>query len=296
MTMTWLILVGIVAGAGLAVMIAELRPAPPELGAALDRLHQRPGTSGEHGWSEEPVSALDRVGGRLLGLSFATVPRQELLLVGRTPARFMFHKLAFAVLGLLAAPYLQLMLTMTGLSVSVVIPAVGSLGVAALCWFIPDLVVRGEAKEARTDYLHAIAAYLELVALERAADCGPAEALLRAAKVGRGRAFQQLEAVLDRSALERRPPWDGLTEMASELGLTPLQDLSDTMRMSGDDGAAVYRTLRARAENLRAELLSAELAKSNVVSEKMVVPGVALVMIMTMLIAFPAVYRMFTNA
>jgi hypothetical protein len=205
-------------------------------------------------------------------------------------------KLAFALLGLLAAPYLQVILTMAGIGLSVAIPVVASLAFATLCWFVPDLVLRGEAEEARTDYLHAVAAYLELVALERAADCGPAEALLRAAKVGRGRAFQQLEVVLDRAALDRRPPWDGLTEMAAELGLTPLQDLADTMRMSGDDGAAVYRTLRARAENLRAELLSAELAKSNVVSEKMVVPGVALVMIMTILIAYPAVYRMFTNA
>jgi hypothetical protein len=296
MTMTWLILVGIAAGAGLAVMIAELRPAPPELGAVLERLHQRAPGAGEPQLSEDPPGAIDRIGGRLLGLSFVTVPRQDLLLVGRTPARFMALKLAFALLGLLAAPYLQVILTMAGVSLSVAIPAVASLACAALCWFVPDLVLRGEVEEARTDYLHAVAAYLELVALERAADCGPAEALLRAAKVGRGRAFQQLEAVLDRAALERRPPWDGLTEMAADLGLTPLQDLADTMRMSGDDGAAVYRTLRARAENLRAELLSAELAKSNVVSEKMVVPGVALVMVMTILIAYPAVYRMFSSA
>jgi hypothetical protein len=179
-----------------------------------------------------------------------------------------------------------------GISLPVLVPAVCSLALAALMWFLPDLLLRGQAAEARVDYLHAIAAYLELVALERAADRGPAEALLSAARVGDGPVLRRIAAALDRATLERRPPWDGLADLADELGLTPLQDLADTMRLAGTDGAAVYQTLRARAANLRAELLSDELAKANVVSERMVLPGTALVMVFTVLVGFPAVSRM----
>ena len=65
------------------------------------------------------------------------------------------------------------------------------------------------------------------------------------------------------------------------------------MRLSGSDGAAVYTTLRARARNLRAELLAEELTRANVDSERMVVPGSVLVTLMTLLIAFPAIFQMF---
>ncbi|MFD0331336.1 hypothetical protein ACFQZC_32310 [Streptacidiphilus monticola] len=39
---TWLVLVGGLLGGGLALLASELRPAPPELASALDRLHRPP--------------------------------------------------------------------------------------------------------------------------------------------------------------------------------------------------------------------------------------------------------------
>ena len=287
--MTWLIVAGAVLGVGLALLAAELRPAPPELAGALERLHREPlpltGTA--------PPGPVDRFGGLLLGLRWVRIPTRELALIGRTPARFMAHKALFAFLGLMVPPYLQLMDVLLGFSLPLVIPVIGSLALGALLWFVPDLVVASEAKEARIEYLHGVASYLELVALERAADCGPAEALSRAAQVGRGTVFRRIGNALDRATLDRRPPWDGLDALADELGLLPLQDLADIMRISGTDGAAVYRTLRARARNLRSELLTDDLTRSNLDSERMVAPGSALVTLMTVLIAFPAVYRMF---
>jgi hypothetical protein len=287
--MTFLILAGAVLGIGLALLVAELRPAPPELGAALDRLHREPLPP----LRTAPPSPFERFGGLLLGLRWARIPYQQLALIGRTPARFMAHKALFAFLGLLLPPYLQVMEGLLGGSLPLVVPVLGSLALAGLLWFLPDYIVSGEAKEARVEYLHGVAAYLELVALERAADCGPAEALSRAAQVGRGTVFRRIGSALDRATLDRRPPWDGLDALADELGLLPLQDLADIMRISGTDGAAVYTTLRARARNLRSELLTDDLARSNLDSERMVVPGSALVTLMTVLIAFPAVYRMF---
>lgn len=290
--MTWLIVAGVAVGIGLALLAAELRPGPPDLGTALDRLHSEPGRP--HGARPLPRSGpLEKLGARLLGVRGARIPFSELALIGRTPATFMAHKVMFALVGLGILPFLQAVYVVMGGSLPVVVPVLGSLVLAGLFWFLPEVIVHSEAKEARTEYLHGIASYLELVALERAADCGPAEALSRAAGVGRGTVFRRIADALDRATLDRQPPWDGLDALAEELALTPLQDVADIMRISGTDGAAVYRTLRARARNLRAELLAEELAKANVDSERMVAPGSALVTLMTVLIAFPAVYQMF---
>lgn len=290
---TWLILVGAVLGGGIALLISELRPAPPELSSALDRLHRPPAAVSTAAAGEAQDRFLDRLGGRLVGLSWARIPYRELALVGRSPARFMAYKLVYTLVGLVAAPYLAFLSSFAGLHGGVVLPAFGSLVAAGCCWFIPDVLVRGEAAEARTEYLHGICAYLELVALERASDSGPSEALIRAAQIGHGTVFRRIALALDRAALDRRAPWDGLDGLAEELGITALQDVADIMRISGTDGASVYQTLRARARNLRAELLADELAKANVDSERMVVPGSMLVVILTGLIAFPAVYQMF---
>ncbi|WP_329570210.1 type II secretion system F family protein [Kitasatospora sp. NBC_01266] len=287
----WAVLAGCVAAAGIALLIAELRPAPPDLGQALERLHrapaeQRDGTEAADGpW-------YDRLGNRSLALAGSRVPLQSLALIGRTPARFMAHKLLFALIGLLLPGYLSAMAQFTGLGLPVALPALLGVALAVGGWLLPDGIVQGEAKEARTEYLHGIAAYLELVALERAADHGPAEAMRRAAAVGRGTVFRRLRDALERAATDRLPPWDGLDALAEELGLSALQDVADIMRLSGTDGAAVYDTLRARAKGLRDELLAAELAEAGSTSEQMVAPGAALTLLMTVLIVYPALYQM----
>ncbi|MFD9129752.1 type II secretion system F family protein [Kitasatospora sp. NPDC059571] len=295
----WAVLAGGAAAGGLALLLAELRPAPPDLGQALDRLHRTPDP---HPPEAERATWFDRIGADSLrlagggsrpgGWGRVRIPYQQLSLIGRSPARFMAHKLLFAVAGLLLPGYLTAMAAVADVALPVAVPLVAGPALAAVLWFVPDGIAAGEAREARTEYLHGIAAYLELVALERAADCGPAEALRRAAAVGRGPVFRRIRDALERAATDRVPPWDGLDVLAADLGLTPLQDLADIMRISGTDGAAVYDTLRARAKSLRGELLAEELARANADSERMVAPGAALTLLMTVLIVFPALYQM----
>ncbi|WP_377272314.1 hypothetical protein [Peterkaempfera sp. SMS 1(5)a] len=290
----WAVLAGAGAAAGVALLASELRPAPPDLGPALDRLHRAPSRE-RPGVAAVQPTWYDRIGERLTAVPGARIPHRELSLIGRTPARFMLHKLLFALIGLLLPGYLGAMAALLDVPLPVLFPAVTGPALAVLLWLVPDAVVRGEAKEARVEYLHAIASYLELVALERAADCGPADSLVRAAAVGRGAVFRRLSDALERAATDRLPPWDGLEALAAELGLTPLQDVADIMRISGTDGAAVYDTLRARARSLRSELLAEDLARANTDSERMVAPGSALTMLMTALIAFPALYQMLNS-
>ena len=290
--LTWLILVGAVVGLGFALLASQVRAAPPDLGAVLERMQSVPGGLDR---ATAPSGFVDRLGTPLTTMPGVSIPHQSLALTGRTASRFLGTKVLCALVGLAVPPYLQLFTWLFGWHVPVLFSAAGALGLALLMWFLPDWSLKGQAAEARTEYLHAISAYLELVAMERAADHGPAESLRRAAKVGRSPAFLQFSAALDRSALDRKPPWEGLTELGERLGLSPLTDLADIMQVSGADGASIYTALRARAHNLRSELLAAEQARAAVESERMVIPGTVLVMLMTILIAYPAVAVMFSG-
>ncbi|MBC3841773.1 type II secretion system F family protein [Streptacidiphilus sp. 4-A2] len=290
--LTWLILAGAVVGLGLALLVSQLRAAPPDLGTVLERMQPASGL----GRALPPGSLLDRLGVPLLQLPGVRIPEQQLALTGRSPSRFMATKALCALIGLAFPPYLQLFAVLFGAHPPLLLSLGGALALAAVMWFLPDWTLKGQAAEARTEYLHAISAYLELVAMERAADHGPAESLRRAATVGRSPVFRQFAAAMESAALDRQPPWVGLTALGRRLGLSALTDLADIMQVSGTDGASIYTALRARAHNLRSELLAAEQAKASVESERMVIPGTILVMLMTVLIAYPAVAVMFSGA
>jgi hypothetical protein len=182
-----------------------------------------------------------------------------------------------------------------GLAVPFYIPVVVGLGLGALLWFIPDLSVRDQANRAREEFSHAVAAYLDLVALKRAADSGPTEALERAAAIGKGWAYIRLQEAMLRARVDKIPPWEALVQLTEELDLPVLEDVAEIMRMSAHDGAAVYTTLRARAKSLRIELLSKQATEANENSEKMTAPGALLAVLVMLLVAFPAVINILTT-
>ncbi|NYI03246.1 hypothetical protein [Allostreptomyces psammosilenae] len=292
----WLaVLSGVLLGAGIALLVRQLRPAPPDLSSALARLHEDapPRRADAEGGRPDPVA---RLGAALSRLSWVRFPEREMDLMELPRERFLVQKAGFALIGLVLPSVLALIWLVAGFGTPPQVPLVAGLGLAAALWFLPDLIVRSQAAERRVEFLHAIAAYMELVALERAADAGPGEALERAAQVGSGPAFGRIRDALERARLAREPAWQGLERLAQDLALTPLEDMAATMRISGTDGAAVYDGLRARARSLRGELLADDLAQANTDSERMVAPGALLVMLLVAGLAFPALYTMLVSS
>jgi Flp pilus assembly protein TadB len=173
----------------------------------------------------------------------------------------------------------------------VAIPVLVSVVLGATLFMVPDLDVRRRATAARHDVRRTVCAYLELVALERAGDAGAVEALERAATVADSPAFVRIRDALTRAQLAGVPPWSGLSALAEQVGVAELGDLADIMRLSGEDGAAVYTTLRARAASLRSQLLSADAAAANAASEHMIVPVALLGIAFMALIGYPAFAR-----
>jgi len=158
-------------------------------------------------------------------------------------------------------------------------------------FFLPDYNVRDDAKKARAEFARALGAYLDLVALERNSGAGPRQAMEAAADVGDSWVFRRLGEELARTRWSGLTPWEALHELAAELGLPELDDLADIMRLSGEEGAAIYTSLRARSAALRTAMLNTEKAKANEVGERMSIPMSLLGVIFLAILIAPALLR-----
>lgn len=280
-------------GAGLALLVRELLRPQPALGPALARsapsslTMPEPELDREEAWGQWLLARVEHLPG-------VRVPATDLALIGQGPGQFMLKKTALAALGLLCPVISTIPWIVAGVSLPFYVPAGVGLIIAGLLFITPDLAVRDQAKRAREEFAHALSAYLDLVALKRAADAGPAQALEKAAEIGRGWPFLYLQGALRRARLEKIPPYQALTELSAEYGLPVLDDLADIMRGSATEGAAVYKALRARSSALTTELLADQAAEANAASEKMTAPGALLAVLVMLLMAFPAVIRMLT--
>ncbi|WP_330358891.1 type II secretion system F family protein [Streptomyces chartreusis] len=287
------VLTGATAGAGLALLVRELLRPQPALGPALARstpaalTKPEPEPDREERWGRWLLARLEHVPG-------IRIPTTNLALLGQQPGQFMLKKTTLAGLGLLCPVIATIPWILAGISLPFYVPAAFGLLIAVLLFITPDLAVRDQAKRAREEFAHALSAYLDLVALKRAADAGPAEALEKAAGVGSGWPFLYLQGALRRARLEKIPPYEALTQLAHEYDLPVLDNVADIMRSSATDGAAVYKALRARTAALNTELLADQATEANTASEKMTAPGALLAVLVMLLLAFPAVIRMLT--
>ena len=295
--LTVAVLAGATAGAGVLLVVHELWPARPDLATALARLDTPPRSQSPSRLTTEHATAGSRTGTTRIGRWLAAhatrvpLPEQDLRMLDRPSEAFLAAKAGFAVLGLALPTALLALLWLLGLTPPPIMPGILPLGAAVVLFFVPDLILRSEAEQARTDFRQAVAAYLELVALERAADGGPADSLERAAAVGHGRDFTRIANALHRARLVGVPPWVALAELSETTGVEDLRDLADIVALAGDDGAAIYTTLAAKAAALRTRALAEAQAEANAASERLTLPAVALGLGFVLLVAYPALAR-----
>ena len=295
---TWqVLLAGALVGAGLAVVVAGLVPTHPDLRAALARLDPR--TASDFTTAPEGNGPLGAARARVLPRLIETLGLRrfaaDLRMVDQNAETLAVRKIGYALLGLAFPSVMALMLAAVGVRAPTVMPVVIAVASAGVLFFVPDVELRRRAGRARDDMRRATCVYLELVALERAADSGATEALERAATVGQSREFERIREALLTAEVTGKPAWAGLHDLAAATQVPELGDLADIMRLSGQDGAAVYSTLRARAASLRNQLLTATAAQANAASEHMTVPVALLGVAFMALIAYPAFARIFAG-
>ena len=285
-------------GLGLTLLVARLLPVEPDLADALDRVSStRRQASASAGTAHTGKERLGLWGLRVLppGLWVRT-PTRELALLRISTAQFYGEKLTFAFLGLVIPPGLALLFNSLGLGLPLQIPALASIGLAALMFILPNYNALDDAKKARIEFTRALGAYIDLVALERNNGIGVRQAMEAAAGVGDTWVFTRLAEELTRSRWSGLPPWDALHTLAEELGLPELDDFADIMRLSGEEGAGVYATLRARSAAMRTAMLNDEIAQANAVGERMTIPGSLLGVIFMALLVAPSLLRMLTTS
>lgn len=293
-----MIAAGTLVGLGLVLLVARFLPAEPDLAQALSRLS--PAAARQASLSRSHVAAgrsgmresLGGAGARVLPARvWGTVPAQDLAVLRISPARYYGDKLLFATLGLLAGPLLPLVPMLVWPGLPLYLPVGFSLAVGGLLWFLPTYNVRDDARTARLEFRRALGAYVDLVALERAAGSAPRQAMEAAAQIGDSWVFARLAEELARTRWSGTTPWDAMRQLGDELGLPELHELADIIRLSGDEGAQIYTQLRARSASMRAALLTAHKTQANKVSEAMTVPMTLLALIFLCLLAAPQALR-----
>jgi len=291
------LLAGALMGLGGALFVVRLVPAQPDLADALRRL--APARPSARTATSAPTTCKERMGVWAMralppGLWVRT-PHRELAMLRIPLARFYGEKLMFAALGLVLVPLLAFFFELLDLGLPIAVPALGSVGLAAVMFFLPNYNAIDDAKKARLEFERALGAYIDLVALERNSGSGARQAMEAAAEIGDSWVFTRLSEELTRSRWSGLPPWDALHALAEELGLPELDDFADIMRLSGEQGASVYATLRARSGAMRAAMLNDEFAEANAVGERMSIPGSLLGVVFMALLVAPSLLRMFGN-
>lgn len=174
---------------------------------------------------------------------------------------------------LLLAPLIWLTLAVTlALFGIVTIPIVAVLVIATLigigAWYSPKIILASEASEAREEFRFALSAYLDLVSVNLLGGSRVQESMHAAVNAGKGWVFRELKHALGQTQ-QGRQAWDALAELAQEVDVVELEEVTSSMTLAGVEGARVGDTLTAKAESLRSRRLTEAEAKAGRKSEQM---------------------------
>lgn len=280
--MSLVLLLGAGTGLGLLLIARGVAPRPPALRAALAALDRPADDARGDRHRRRRLAGIAVAGG---GAAAA-----DLELVGRTRDQHGLRKVVAAA-ALAWLPFATAALAALG----GVRPSAGTVGVVALClgpvgFVVPDVELRGLARERRAEFVHALTSFLDVTAVLLAGGSGTESALHAAADLGDGWPQQRLRAALDRCRLTGQTPWDVLGALGDQLAVDELAQLATSLQLAGEQGARVRTTLLERARALRAAQLSAVEARARAVTEQMSVPVALLAVAFMLFVGFPAVW------
>lgn len=291
------LLLGAGTGAGMLLIARGIAPPRPSLAESLAQLRRTPHAAPAVISEDEGFAA--RLGGPLANallragagaLVWGRV-RRDLAVLGRSPERHLAEKATLAVVGLVLAPACATTLALAGLAIPIALPAWAAV-VCALAGFItPDLGIHADAQARRRDFRHALSSFLDLVVIALAGGGGVETALVDAAGIGQGWAFDQLRSALDQSRLARTSPWAALEHLGTELGVPELGELAASVGLAGTEGAKVRASLQAKAVSLRSHQLAEAETTAQAATERMSLPVVLLFAGFLCFIGFPAIER-----
>ncbi|MBI2709103.1 MAG: type II secretion system F family protein [Actinobacteria bacterium] len=283
-----------VAAAGVCLVARGLAPTRPTLAEVRSHLARPrwPTDAAGLGWRVRLRAAALRVAG--VGLGDPGRLHRDLAVTGRGVDRYALDKVILATVGACLPVVVTVVWAAAGVvaPVPIVLAAVAAGGVGG--FVAPNVLVRSDAARRRRDARVTVSAYADLVCIQLAAGEGVATAVRVAAETGTGSLFNRFRDALDRAARRGHSPWQALEQVADELGIPELRDLTASITRAGATGAAVRNTLAAKAITLRDHAANAELAAAQTQSERLVAPVVLMMTGFLVLVGYPAVARVLT--
>ena len=281
------------AGVGVGLLLAYLgwRPQAEPLAVALARLDHRPQAAAA---SDDEADTWDvRLGAAGLrhsgSLRTAVArARQDLRTVGRSAEEQAARTLLYGGFGLFLGPWLGMVTWLAGAAFPpVVLGTVGLLG-AGLGVVAPWTSVRAEARRRRRDFLLALATWCDLVSRCLASGRGVDQSVTTAARAGSGWAFGALRGALSGGAVRGQTPWASLDQLGDELGIEDLRELSATIGMAGEEGAAVRDAVSTKARTIRDRITSDTEQAAEAATAQMPMPTFVVAMGFLVFLGFPA--------
>ena len=301
MSIGWQVAVlgGASTGGGLIIAARGLWPSRrPDPVAVLDRLDPAkrvvaPTRTADSARAGHPLQRL--FGQKFLDAAASSTlvrpPHADLALLGISVEGYVAMRLASGMLGLLIPPLLTGLAITLGVTIPFEVPLAASLAVGILLFVSADQDVRRKAATARTEFRTILQRYMELIALERAANVGAVQALEEAGAASTSWVLLRINRTLLEASYASQPPWDYLRALAEQIDVPALRDLADTMKASGQDGAAIYTRLLSRSKSLSTELQTDDRAAAEESSERMIVPMSLLAVCFIAAILYPMATR-----
>ena len=300
--MTEALLAGAITGLGVFLLIRALFPPRAGLAArlsAMDAARQGNGVSKVSVIAtEERESRLHRSIGEAMARFYAARGwemrsiRADLALLGKSFEGFLATKCLLGASGLLAAPILAAWIPLMGWDFQLSVPLWTAVLLALVFFMLPDLQIKRDAAARRRDFRHAVAAFLDLVAMNLAGGRGVPEALMMASSLGEGWAMTRIRDALASARIIGITPWQALGRLGEEVDVDELRDLSSALALVADDGARVRQSLSARAETMRRRELAEIEGRAGERSQSMLVAQLLLCAGFLLFLAFPAAMKM----
>jgi tight adherence protein C len=272
MTVSLVLLSGILLAAGMSCLVVAVSRSTPRLDAALDLI-------GADGTNHLPASEIgpvrsrsERLGGflyRLTPVPLTNGQRRALRLQNKAIAEFYADKAVMAIIGAVLPGLAGGAFTYLTGHLSP-IPAVAVVVGGMIGFFVPDLLLRRSTASVWAGAAEALLVYIDLVTLERLTNASATQALHNAAAVSDVPLFVHIRTALERARLEQQSPYAELRRLSDQLKLPELADVADVMQLD-ETGAALSGTLRARVRELRDAHLTREQIKASAAAEGMTI-------------------------
>jgi tight adherence protein C len=272
MTVTLVLLSGILLATGMSSLVVAFTPSTPRLEAALERI----GADGTNHMPAPDIGPVRSRSERLGGFLYRAVPvpltnqqRRALRLQDKPIAEFYADKAVMAIIGAVLPGLAGGVLTYLTGHLSP-IPAIAAVVGGVIGFFVPDLLLRRATTSVWAGAAEALLVYIDLVTLERLTNASATQALHNAAALSDVPLFVHIRTALERSRLEQQSPYAELRRLSDQLKLPELADVADVMQLD-ETGAALSGTLRARVRELRDAHLTREQIKASAAAEGMTI-------------------------